>query len=76
VVEHLFLKYGSRPVIELLNDVGVTEDVVTTEVVTFVLPIIEVLREEGYLEALVRRRLSGFYKSAAARKMLESAPEK
>ncbi len=76
VVEHLFLKYGSRPVIELLNDVGVTEDVVITEVITFVLPIIEVLREQGYLEALVRRRLSGFYKSAAARKMLESAPEK
>jgi|SRR5690554_1230726 len=75
VVEHLFVKYGDRPVIELLNDVGVTEEVVVTEVIAGIVPIIDVLREEGYLEALVRRRLSGFYKSAAARKILESGPK-
>jgi hypothetical protein len=31
---------------------------------------VEVLAEEGYLEALVRRRLGAFYGSAAARKLL------
>jgi hypothetical protein len=33
--------------------------------------VMGVLQEEGYIEALVRRRLSAFYKSAAARKILE-----
>jgi hypothetical protein len=76
VVEHLFVKYGNRPVIELLGDVGVTKDVVMTEVTAVILPVIDVLREEGYLDALIRRRLSGFYKSAAARKILESGTNK
>lgn len=70
VVEQLFVKYGDRPVIELLQDVGVTEEVVLTEVTASILPIIDVLREDGYLEALIRRRLSTFYKSAATRKLL------
>ncbi|MDN6319126.1 MAG: hypothetical protein L0J77_05135 [Marinobacter sp.] len=73
VVAHLFLKYGERPLIDLLRDVGVTREVILSEVDAWVAPLIDVLREEGYVEALVRRRLSGFYKSAAARKVLESS---
>ncbi|GGC76174.1 hypothetical protein [Marinobacter halophilus] len=70
VVDHLFVKYGDRPVMELLQDVGVTRQVIVTEVEALALPIIDVLREEGYLEALVRRRLGSFYRSAAAKKLL------
>jgi hypothetical protein len=70
VVEHLFAKYGDRPVMDLLQDVGVTREVIVTEVESLALPIVEVLAEEGYLEALVRRRLGAFYGSAAARKLL------
>lgn len=71
VVEHLFAKYGDCPIVDLLNDVGVTREVIMGEIDAYVLPVIDVLREEGYVEAVVRRRLSGFYKSAAARKILE-----
>lgn len=70
VVDHLFVKYGDRPVMELLQDVGVTREVIVSEVEALALPIIDVLREEGYLEALVRRRLGSFYRSAAAKKLL------
>src|SRR5690554_4911143 len=70
VVNHLFAKYGDRPVMDLLQDVGVTREVIVTEVESLALPIVEVLAEEGYLEALVRRRLGAFYQSAAAKKLL------
>ncbi len=70
VVEHLFAKYGDRPVMDLLNDIGVTWDVIVTEIAELGLPIIDVLHKEGYVEALVRRRLGSFYKSAAAKKLL------
>ncbi|WP_100639864.1 hypothetical protein [Marinobacter salexigens] len=70
VVAHLFVKYGDRPLTDLLGDVGVTQDVIMAEVETWAVPIIGLLQEEGYVEALVRRRLSAFYKSAAAQKIL------
>ena len=71
VVEHLFTLYGDKPVIELLAAVGVDRDMVMAEVDAYALPVIDVLREEGYLEALIRRRLAPFYKSAAAKKLLQ-----
>jgi len=71
VVAHLFVKYGDRPLTDLLGDVGVTREVIMAEVDAWAIPVIDVLREEGYVEALVRRRLSAFYKSAAARKLLQ-----
>ncbi|MEX2475714.1 hypothetical protein [Marinobacter sp.] len=71
VVAHLFAKYGDRPIADLLGDVGVTRDVIMAEIDALALPIVDVLREEGYVEALLRRRLSSFYKSAAAKKVLQ-----
>ena len=71
VVNHLFAKYGDQPIADLLGDIGVTREVIMAEVDAYAIPVIDVLREEGYVEALVRRRLSGFYHSAAARRILE-----
>ncbi|MFV8571504.1 hypothetical protein ACNQ6O_09900 [Marinobacter sp. SBS5] len=70
VVDHLYEKYGSVPVIDLLQDLGVTREVIVTELKELALPVVDVLREEGYLEALLRRRLGAFYRSAAAKKLL------
>ena len=70
VVKHLFDKYGDQPLTEVLGDVGVTEEVIQTEVDTFAQPVLDLLREEGYLEALLRRRLTPFYSSAAVKKIL------
>jgi len=70
VVTHLFELYGDRPLLDLLKDMGVNQDLVMAEVDGYALPVIDVLREEGYLDALVRRRLTPFYSSAAAKKLL------
>ncbi len=70
VVSHLFELYGDRPVLDLLKEVGVTRELVMAEIEGVALPVIDVLREEGYLEALIRRRLTPFYTSAAAKKLL------
>jgi hypothetical protein len=70
VVTHLFELYGDRPLMDLLNDVGVNRELVMAEIDGYALPVIDVLREEGYLEALIRRRLTPFYTSAAAKKLL------
>lgn len=71
VVDHLFAKYGDQPLAELLRDVGVDQAMVMAEVEALALPIVDVLREEGYLEEALRRRLSAFYKSAAVKKILQ-----
>ncbi|MDC0663745.1 hypothetical protein [Marinobacter sp. SS21] len=71
VVDHLFAKYGDRPLVDLLADVGVDQAMVMEEVDAFALPLVDVLREEGYLEEALRRRLSAFYKSAAVKKILQ-----
>lgn len=72
VVHHLFAKYGDRPLLELLQDIGVDQAMVMAEVDAFALPLVDVLREEGYLEEALRRRLSAFYKSAAVKKILQA----
>lgn len=71
VVGHLFAKYGDAPLGELLRDVGVDEKVVMAELESQLVPLVDVLREEGYLEALIRRRLEPFYRSAAVRKLTQ-----
>lgn len=70
VVTHLFELYGDRPLLDLMKDMGVSRDVVKGEIDGYALPVIDVLREDGYLEALIRRRLTPFYSSAAAKKLL------
>lgn len=71
VVDHLYEKYGPVPVMDLLQDLGVTREVIATELKELALPMVDVLRKEGYLEALLRRRLGAFYRSAAAKKLLK-----
>jgi hypothetical protein len=73
VVRHLFERYGAQPVQTLLRDLGVTRDLIWAEIDAYGFPLMDVLREEGYLEALVRRRLASFYRSAAARNLLSGA---
>ena len=73
VVAHLFARYGDRPVNDLLKDTGVTRELIAAELEAYAIPVIDVLRDEGYLEALVRRRLTPFYRSAAAKKLLSGA---
>ncbi|HCR47395.1 MAG TPA: hypothetical protein DIW16_13295 [Marinobacter hydrocarbonoclasticus] len=73
VVEGLYARYGNQPVMNLLADIGVTREVIVTELEAVGLPLVDLLRQEGYLEALLRRRLEPFYRSAATKKLLAVA---
>src|SRR5690606_29213682 len=55
VVEGLYARYGNQPVMNLLADIGVTREVIVTELEAVGLPLVDLLRQEGYLEALLRR---------------------
>ncbi|MGC8121039.1 hypothetical protein [Marinobacter sp. VGCF2001] len=70
VVDGLYARYGDQPVMNLLNELGVTQEVIIAELEAVGVPLVDVLREEGYLEALLRRRLEPFYRSTAAKKLL------
>jgi siroheme synthase (precorrin-2 oxidase/ferrochelatase) len=70
-VEQLFHAYGDVTLARLLDELGVTEAVVTTEVEANLLPIADVLHDQGYLEALLRRRLEPFYRSAPVKRILQ-----
>ena len=69
VVEGLYARYGNQQVMNLLADIGVTREVIVTELEAVGLPLVDLLRQEGYLEALLRRRLEPFYRSAATKKL-------
>ncbi|MBS3803910.1 MAG: hypothetical protein KGY54_05130 [Oleiphilaceae bacterium] len=71
VVEQLFQAYGDVSLASLLDELGVTEAMVMTEVEANLLPIADALRDQGYLEALLRRRLEPFYRSAAVARILQ-----
>lgn len=70
VVEHLFDKYGDQPLDVLIGDMGVTPQIVKTELEAFGPGLFNALKKEGYLEELLRRRLGAFYHSEAATKLL------
>lgn len=72
VVSYLFDKYGPEPIGRLLEDVGVSEKMVVDELNAFALPLLQTLKQEGYLEAMLRRRLTPFYQSEAVEKLLGS----
>lgn len=73
IVDAFFERYGKRPLSELLDDVGVTPDMVMKEIETFAPPILKQLKRSGHLEALLRRRLEPFYRSAGLKQLLSDA---
>lgn len=71
VVAYLFEKYGDTPLKQLLDDLGVSENMVMDELNAFALPLMQTLKTEGYLEAMLKRRLLPFYQSQAVNQLLD-----
>ncbi len=63
VVVGVFEKYGARDLRSVLADMGVTEAMLVREATMFATPLVAKAIETGYLEARIRRHLSGFYAS-------------
>lgn len=66
VVDYFFDKYGPQTLSNLFDDLMITPERAVRELELFAPEILEKLKESGQLEALIRRRLEGFYHSKAA----------
>lgn len=63
LVKYFFKKYGDREVDVILEDVGVTKEMVICELTEALSPGIEKALSIGYLEERIRARLESFYLS-------------
>lgn len=64
-VTAFFERYGDAPITDVLERVGVTRTLLEQEAETLAPPVIAALRETGWLEAFLERRLEPFYRSKA-----------
>jgi hypothetical protein len=63
IVRAFFQKYGKKEVSVILEDVGVTRQMVVEEIMQVVSPGVRKALETGYLEQRIRERLADFYSS-------------
>ena len=61
LVAGFFAAHGDKTVDELLTDLGITPDAVVRELTEAAPPILDRMRDSGYLEARIRSRLDAFY---------------
>ncbi|MFN8475824.1 MAG: hypothetical protein U0822_26830 [Anaerolineae bacterium] len=61
VVDRFFERYGESDIRSLLEEMGITQDVVLEEAYAFAIPVIEHGLASGYLERRLRKRLGAFY---------------
>ncbi len=79
LVKYFFKKYGDRELDVILEDIGVTEEMVIGELIEIIAPGIEKALSIGYLEERIRARLEDFYfskKAAALISPKKTSPEK
>lgn len=62
-IDEVFDTYGATPLADVIEDLGITEDDLREEAQRFGPSVIKRLADEGYLEALLRRRFAVFYQS-------------
>jgi hypothetical protein len=66
VVDHFFTKYADDSLLDLLDEVGVTAPMVSSELLGVLSPVLERARATGLLEQRIRAHLEPFYRSDAA----------
>ena len=69
-VDAFFDKYGEATLHEILEEMGITREIALQEGLRFAPHVLDVLRQKGMLEPMVRRRLEGFYASEAVSAIL------
>ncbi|MBF0397672.1 MAG: hypothetical protein HQK78_12910 [Desulfobacterales bacterium] len=70
LVYYFFEKYGDKNLDIILEDIGITKEMVVNEVRELVSPIIEKAISLGYLEERIRNRLESFYLSEKTLSMI------
>lgn len=75
-IEAFFDKYGESSLQKLLEEMGITREIILRDALRFAPPVLAMLQRKGLLEPLLRRHLAGFYASPAVAAILAApAPE-
>lgn len=70
-IDAFFDKYGDVSLAELLEEMGMTREILLGEAMRFGPPVLQTLKKKKLLEPAIRRHLQAFYQSAAARALIE-----
>ena len=71
MVDYFFAKYGAQTLAAIVDDMGVSEAMVSAELIYFLQPILQHAARSGALEQTLRETLSSFYSSDAALRALQ-----
>jgi hypothetical protein len=74
LVGHFFDKYGEDSLLSLIDDMGVTQDMVVVDVRELAGPVVALARSTGWLEQRVRAHLEPFYRSERVEEILSTRP--
>lgn len=69
-IEVFYDTYRKTPLTEILEDIGVTRDMMVRDAMRFLPKIVRALRKKGLLESAIRQQLEDFYRSDAAAAVL------
>lgn len=71
-VDCVFEKYGDTSLRELVDEMGITEDIMVSEAMRYAPHIVKMLKRKKMLEPILRRNLEGFYRSKAVATILDA----
>lgn len=71
-VDCFFEKYGESNLRELVDEMGITEDIMLGEAMRYAPPVVRMLKRKKLLEPMLRRNLEGFYRSTAVTRILDA----
>lgn len=69
-IDSFFSQYNDRTLAALLDDLGITDEMMVTEAMRFAPPVIKTLKKKKMLRPLIERELGDFYASPAVAKIL------
>lgn len=69
-VDFFFKKYGRSSLHQLLEELGVSRDMIVAEAQRYAPGLVKELNKHGFAEELARSQLASFYQSDAAKKIL------
>ncbi len=69
-IDFFFKEYGKKSLNTLLNDLGVTRDMIVAEAQRYAPRAVKALNKEGVIEAIAREQLRGFYESEVVAQLL------
>jgi hypothetical protein len=69
-IESFFSQYNDQTLATLLDDLGVTEEMMVTEAMRYAPPVIKTLKKKKMLRPLIEHELADFYASPAVAKIL------